>query len=124
MADIETGEDQDLSRFGGFMDGVFAIAITLPIVQLTPPTVAPGRDLAAAYRSLKPEFVSYMLGFIVIRLFWNYSHFSSKLLRRTDHGFNLLTIQTKAARPPAGGHSFCRVSAVTEHFPMWCLWSP
>ena len=91
MADNEAGEDQSPSRLGSFMDCVFSIAITLPIVQLTPPTVGPGLDLAGAYRQLAPQFVAYLLDFAVIGLFWNYSHFGSKLLKRTDHGYNLLT---------------------------------
>ena len=92
MTDNETGENRKLSRLGSFIDGVFAIAITLPIFQLTPPMVGPERDLAAAYRQLIPELVSYSLGFVVIGAFWNLSHFGAKLLRRSDHGFNLLTL--------------------------------
>lgn len=74
------------------MDAVFAIAITLPIVELTPPTVTPQRDLATGYRDMGPGFAAYFLGFVAIGVFWNYSHFGSKLLKRTDHGFNLLTL--------------------------------
>ncbi|GJG89382.1 hypothetical protein tb265_45630 [Gemmatimonadetes bacterium T265] len=85
------GEDRGLSRLGSFMDGRFAIAITLPVVQLTPPAVCPGRDLAAAYRGLAPECVAYLLGFVVIGVFWNHSHSGATLLKKTDHGFNLLT---------------------------------
>ena len=83
---------QGLSRLGGFIDAVFAIAITLPIVQLAAPSVGPGKDLAAGYRQMLPEIIAYGLGFIVIGLFWNYSHFGARFLRRTDHGFNLLTL--------------------------------
>ena len=92
MADEKTGEGKKLNRLGSFMDAVFAIAITLPIVQLTPPATAPNHALATAYRQLVPEFVAYALGFVVIGVFWNYSHFGSKLLKKSDHGFNLLTL--------------------------------
>ena len=39
-----------------------------------------------------PERVSYARGFVVIGVLWNLSHFGEKLLRSSDHGFDLLTL--------------------------------
>ena len=85
-------EERGVNRLGAFIDGVFAIAITLPVVRLEAPKVAIGGDLAAAFGRLAPEYVTYGLSFTVIGLYWTYSHFSAQLLRRSDHGFNLLTL--------------------------------
>ncbi|AXC15815.1 hypothetical protein ACPOL_6603 [Acidisarcina polymorpha] len=71
---------------------MFAIAITLPVVQLTAPKVGAGENLGAAYARLRPDLIAYILGFMVIGLFWNCSHFGAKLLVKSDQGFNLLTL--------------------------------
>ena len=78
------------------MDAVLAIAITLPVVELHAPKPEAG-DLAAAYLKLAPEYGAYVLSVILIGLYWAHSHFSGKLLEKTDHGYNLLSIGFLAA---------------------------
>lgn len=78
------------------MDAVLAIAITLPVVELHAPKPEEG-DLAAAYLKLAPEYAAYGLSVILIGLYWAHSHFSGKLLEKTDHGYNLLSIGFLAA---------------------------
>ena len=73
-----------------------AIAITLPVVELHAPGPDEG-DLAAAYLTLAPEYAAYGLSVIFIGLYWAHSHFSGKLLEKTDHGYNLLSIGFLAA---------------------------
>ncbi len=92
MPSDSESEERGVSRLGAFMDGVFAIAITLPIVRLVVPNIAIGGDLAGAFGRLAPEYVTYGLSFIVIGLYWTYSHFSAQLLKHSDHGYNLLTL--------------------------------
>lgn len=79
------------------MDAVLAIAITLPVVSLEAPHINPSDDLAAAYIALWPGYASYLLSSVTIGLYWAHSHFSGKIIRETDHGFNLLTIAFLAA---------------------------
>lgn len=78
------------------MDAVLAIAITLPVVELHAPKPEEG-DLAAAYSKLAPEYAAYGLSVVLIGLYWAHSHFSGKLLEKTDHGYNLLSIGFLAA---------------------------
>lgn len=90
------GTARKTDRLEAFSDAVLAIAITLPVVELHAPQPEEG-DLAAAYLKLMPEYAAYALSVIFIGLYWAHSHFSGKLLTKTDHGFNLLSIGFLAA---------------------------
>jgi len=90
------GSERKSVRLEAFMDAVLAIAITLPVVELHAPKPEEG-DLAAAYLKLAPEYAAYGLSVILIGLYWIHSHFSGKLLEKTDHGYNLLSIGFLAA---------------------------
>ena len=90
------GTERKTDRLEAFSDAVLAIAITLPVVDLHAPKPAEG-DLATAYLKLAPEYAAYALSVVLIGLYWAHSHFSGKLLRRTDHGFNLFSIGFLAA---------------------------
>jgi uncharacterized membrane protein len=65
------------SRLEAFSDGVLAILITILVLQLTVPR---GSDLAALY-PLMPIFLSYVLSFIYLAIYWNNHH---HLLQATD----------------------------------------
>jgi uncharacterized membrane protein len=86
------GTQRRTERIEGFSDAVFAIAITLPIVELKSPRVDPTGDLAAAYGGLSSDYLAYGLSVAVIGFYWAYSHFSGKIYLKTEHGFNLLTV--------------------------------
>ena len=90
------GTERKTDRLEAFSDAVLAIAITLPVVELHAPRPGDG-DLATAYLKLAPEYAAYVLSVVLIGLFWAHSHFSGKLLEKTDHGFNLLSIGFLAA---------------------------
>ena len=83
-------------RLEAFVDAVLAIAITLPVTELHAPEPTDG-DLAAAYLKLAPEYAAYALSVIMIGLYWASSHFTGKLLQKTDYGYNLLSIGFLAA---------------------------
>ncbi len=57
-------------RLEAFSDGVLAIVITIMVLQLTAPT---GSDFAIL-RRLIPKFLSYVLSFIYIGIYWNNHH--------------------------------------------------
>ena len=59
--------------FGAFSDGVFAIAITLLVLNIEVPDV-PGSDLGSAIADLSQDLVAYGIGFAVIGLFWFEHH--------------------------------------------------
>lgn len=88
--------ERESDRLEAFMDAVLAIAITLPVTELHAPEPTDG-DLAAAYLKLAPEYAAYALSVILIGLYWASSHLTGKLLQKTDHGYNLLSIGFLAA---------------------------
>lgn len=90
------GTERKPDRLEAFSDAVLAIAITLPVVELHAPQPEEG-NLAAAYLKLAPEYAAYALSVVLIGLYWAHSHFSGKLLQKTDHGYNLLSIGFLAA---------------------------
>jgi len=91
-----TGTERKPDRLEAFSDAVLAIAITLPVAELHAPQPEDGR-LAAGYLDLAPEYAAYVLSVVLIGLYWAHSHFSGKLLQKTDHGYNLLSIGFLAA---------------------------
>ena len=57
-------------RLEAFSDGVIAIIITIMVLELKVPH---GADLAAL-RPLVPVFISYVLSFVFIGIYWNNHH--------------------------------------------------
>lgn len=57
-------------RMEAFSDGVIAIIITIMVLELK----APHGDSLSALRPLIPGFVSYVLSFIYIGIYWNNHH--------------------------------------------------
>jgi uncharacterized membrane protein len=72
MPSATEAERRELDRVGAFSDAVFAIAITLLVLNIEVPNV-PGSDLGSAISNLSDDFVAYGIGFAVIGLFW-YEH--------------------------------------------------
>jgi uncharacterized membrane protein len=66
------------NRLEAFSDGVIAIIITIMVLELKVPR---GVDLAAL-RSLLPFFLSYVLSFIYVGIYWNNHH---HLFHSTKH---------------------------------------
>jgi uncharacterized membrane protein len=58
------------SRLEAFSDGVIAIIITIMVLELKVPH---GEDLAALWQ-LWPVFLSYVLSFIYVGIYWNNHH--------------------------------------------------
>ncbi|BDI29177.1 DUF1211 domain-containing membrane protein [Capsulimonas corticalis] len=88
------GFDMSTQRIEAFSDGVFAIAITLLILELRVPEDSAGHhfDLAASLRSLWPSYFAYILSFVIVGIYWANHHFVFKLYKRTNHVFNLLNV--------------------------------
>ena len=89
--DSSSGTERKPDRLEAFSDAVLAIAINHPVTQLNAPDPEHG-SLAAGYLKLMPEYAAYLLSVVLIGLYWAHSHFSGKLLQKTDHGYNLLSI--------------------------------
>ena len=63
------------NRLEAFSDGVFAIAITILILNIHLPQTDSGH-LAQALRDLTPHFLAYAMSFIIIGLYWIAHHTS------------------------------------------------
>jgi len=57
-------------RLEAFSDGVFAVIITIMVFNLKTPSVAS----IGALRSVLPTFLSYVLSFVYIGIYWNNHH--------------------------------------------------
>ncbi|MFN8458155.1 MAG: TMEM175 family protein [Anaerolineae bacterium] len=67
-------------RLEAFSDGVIAIIITIMVLELAPPH---GADLAAL-RPLLPIFLSYVLSFVYIGIYWNNHHHLFQVVKAVD----------------------------------------
>jgi TMEM175 potassium channel family protein len=66
------------NRMEAFSDGVLAIIITIMVLELA----VPHGDNLAALRPLLPIFLSYILSFVHLGIYWNNHH---HLLQATHH---------------------------------------
>ncbi len=76
-------------RIEAFSDGVFAIIITLLVLELKVPHIANGHDsaaLAAALLALLPKFMSWVMSFAIVSIFWVNHHRFFNLLKHVDNG--------------------------------------
>jgi uncharacterized membrane protein len=58
------------SRLEAFSDGVFAIIITIMVLELKPPEATSLEGLG----SIAPIFISYLVSFIYVGIYWNSHH--------------------------------------------------
>ena len=83
------------SRIEAFTDGVFAIVITLLVLELKVPAIAGGRvaeELPHRLLDLWPTFLSYVISFVVVGVYWIGHHFMFHHIRRTDRALLWLNI--------------------------------
>jgi uncharacterized membrane protein len=72
----------DTRRLEAFSDGVLAIIITIMVLELKVPHVA----TLAALQALWPVFLSYVLSFIYIGIYWNNHHHMLHVTERVTGG--------------------------------------
>ena len=102
MADHDAMQHVATTRLEAFSDGVFAIAITLLIIEIGVPHVTEGESLASALRDLWPSYIGYVLSFVTIGIMWMNHHELFRDIERTDHGvvvLNLLLLMTVSFLP-------------------------
>ena len=87
-------------RLEAFSDGVFAIAITLLVLEIRVPSGAQLEDpkgLIEALGALWPSYVGYVISFVTIGIIWANHHNLFRLVDRVSHGLilaNLLLLLT------------------------------
>lgn len=81
---METGSET--FRIEAFSDAVIAIAITLLVIEIRPPTgVETASEMWHALRDLWPNYLGYVLSFFTIGIMWANHHTVFKMIRRTNH---------------------------------------
>ncbi|PSJ40544.1 TMEM175 family protein [Allosphingosinicella deserti] len=84
------GAVRGTQRMEIFADAVFAIAFTLPLLEIKLPEAGPG--FGAALLDLWPSYLAYILSVLVIGIYWAHHHFSGAIYRTTGHHFLLATL--------------------------------
>ena len=81
----------ETSRVESFSDGVFAIAITLLILDIHVPNSTPGH-LASALARQWPTYAAFLISFAFIGIMWVNHHRLFNHIRRTDNGLMFLNL--------------------------------
>jgi len=88
MAELET-DDGGTTRIEAFSDGVFAIAMTLLVLEIKVPTQVEvaERGLAGMLIGLWPSYLAFVTSFVTILIMWVKHHWMFTLIRKSDHSF-------------------------------------
>lgn len=81
----------ETARVEAFSDGVFAIAITLLILEIRVPAVA-DRRLVAALVQLWPSYLAFLASFMTIGIMWLNHHRLFTLIKRSDDGLIVINL--------------------------------
>ena len=84
------GDSFGKGRIEAFSDGVFAIAITLLVLDLKSPKVEGNRALLSALGAAWPVYLAYATSFTTVLIMWINHHLIFRCLRRVDHTVLLL----------------------------------
>jgi uncharacterized membrane protein len=79
------------SRLEAFSDGVFAIAITLLVLEIPVPRVEDG-DLADALRHQWPSYAAYVVSFAIIGIIWINHHAVFGYVKRSSRALLFLNL--------------------------------
>ena len=90
--EIKDTEWKETGRIEAFSDGVFAVAITLLVLDLHVPALdkLPAGGLAHALFALWPTVGAYGVSFVTILIMWLNHHRLFEQIQRKDHALQLL----------------------------------
>ena len=95
MAETAARAPSETARVEAFSDGIFAIAITLLVLQVAvpdPERTGNGSTLLQALLGLWPSYLGYLISFVTIGIMWVNHHSMFLLIERTDRYFLLLCV--------------------------------
>jgi uncharacterized membrane protein len=101
----EAEDHTGLERLIFFSDAVFAIAITLLVIDIHLPDLgshATASQVTASLKDLMPNFFGFVVSFVVIGGFWSVHHRTFRYIRRYDITFiwmNILFLMSIAFLP-------------------------
>lgn len=85
-------ETAETNRLEAFSDGVFAIAITLLVLELKSPELEEGERLWPALRHEWPQFAAYLTSFAILGIMWVNHHSMFRQIKRADRGLMFLNL--------------------------------
>lgn len=89
MPDKSNARETD--RLEAFSDSVFAIGVTLLVLQIKVPEVPDGgATLGSALLNLWRDYIGHIFSFAAIGIYWTRHHFIFQLYKKTNHTFILL----------------------------------
>ncbi len=98
---MSTQNNRDVSsllstnRLEAFSDGVFAVAITLLVLNLQVPQLAASvvsKDLLPKLFDLRPKLLIYALSFVIVGIYWVAHHNTFHYIKRSDRNLLWLNI--------------------------------
>jgi len=98
MQKSRASTESDTHRIEAFSDAVFAIAITLLILEIPVPELNSTEgttntlSLVSALFVLWPSYFAYIFSFVVIGIFWVNHHYVFQLYERSDRVFQLFNL--------------------------------
>ncbi|MCW5854272.1 MAG: DUF1211 domain-containing protein [Anaerolineae bacterium] len=87
MTESHPAGDKQLERIIFFSDAIFAIAITLLVLEIRVPELEPARaaaELGGALLALAPKYFSYFISFMAIGVYWTAHHRLFQYIVRYD----------------------------------------
>jgi uncharacterized membrane protein len=88
---VGAGLGMSVGRLEAFSDGVLAIVITLLILDVHVPVGHEG-TLGTALAEQWPQYVAYLVSFLIVGIIWLNHHATINLLARTDHRLQVLNL--------------------------------
>lgn len=92
---IHDNEGFPTERVKTLVDGIFAIAMTLLVLEIRLPIISPEHstaEIAQALWELIPEFRGYFISFIILGIFWVGHHNFFHFVRKVDRPMPWFTI--------------------------------
>lgn len=90
------GAERGLRRLEAFSDAVFAIALTLPIVETKPPGAPAGPRVGASLlRAIAGQWrdqLALLLSFLAIGVYWLQHHNSGRIFVKSDYAFGVINL--------------------------------
>jgi len=91
MSDSKGGSGLSVHRSEALTDGIYAVAMTLLVIELKLPEHG-ADDLAHALVNLLPKVLAWVISFFVLAIFWFGHHRAFSHVRRADSKLVTLTI--------------------------------
>ena len=92
----------DPDRLVFLTDGVIAIIITILVLDIRVPELGSGQSLSSSLAEVRPTFISFVLSFLLIGMFWTLHRQTFSQVRYIDHNamwLNLLFLLVLALVP-------------------------